>query len=167
MNNKLIFPKSNLKAKSSEPGGMSPEEALKKGEQSIEQLKFEYEKWLHEDLKALDALLADFKAKPDAREETFKAIREKIHDVRSQGTTFGYALVSTVANSMCHLIVEAPNGEIPPFELLFIHVNSLHLVVDKNIEGTDNDGARTLLKSLDAMVSKYLTKPSSIKITES
>lgn len=164
MSENLIYPKSNLKSKSSEPGGISPEEALKRGEKFVEQLKFEYEKWLHDDLKDIDAMLVDFKSQPEQKEANFKKIREKIHDIRSQGSTFGYTLVSTVANSLCHLIVETPEGEMPPFELIALHVNSLHLVVDKNIEGTDSDGAKTLLKSLDAMVTKYLTKPSSIKL---
>lgn len=162
----LIYPKTNLKAKSSEPGGISPEEALKRGEHFVKQLKFEYEKWLIDDLKVLDDLLVEFKNNKEMREEAFKKIREKIHDVRSEGSTFGYSLISTIANSMCYLIVEAPNGEIPPYELFLIHMNSLRLVVEKNIEGTNSDGAKTLLKSLDAMVSKYLTKPSSIKISD-
>lgn len=160
----LIYPKSNLKEKSNAPGGMTPEEAIRKGEHTVKQMKFEYERWLHDDLKIMDNLLAELNTKPENKIEIYKNIKEKIHDIRGQGSTFGYALVSSVSHSLCRLIVETKPGNIPPYELMFLHVNSLHLVVDKNIEGLDSDGAKTLLKSLDAMVNKYLQNPDSLKL---
>lgn len=144
--------------------GITPEEAIKKGEQMLSLLENEYPVWLEEDLRSLEELITLYSKKESNKADIRKKINIRIHDVRSQGTTFKLPLITGVAHSFCRLLEETQEDALLPAELFFLHLNSLRLVLEKKFDGNAGDAEKTLLKSLDKMVDTFLQKPEKIRI---
>jgi hypothetical protein len=160
----VFYPKSNLKLRALSPTGITAQEAIQKGEKALTALKEEYNIWLLADIKMLEEQITHYSQENAHKINIRKKITTTIHDIRSQGSTFGYPLVTSIAHSFCRLLEETKEDLELPSELFFLHLNSLKLVTEKNIDGDGGDAAKILLKSLDVMVDKYLQNPDSIHI---
>jgi|JI8StandDraft_1071087.scaffolds.fasta_scaffold235677_2 chemotaxis protein histidine kinase CheA len=71
------------------------------------------------------------------------------HDLKGQGSTFNYDLVTRIAAGLCHLIKDGGTCEDAKFARRAIaHCQALQVVLDKDIRGLGGEHGAALLKIL-------------------
>lgn len=82
-------------------------------------------------------------------EEATGLIFRVAHDLKGQGTTFGYPLITQIAGSLCDFIGSAASS--PSADLVNViraHLSALNLILKQNIKGDGDAAAQQLVEKL-------------------
>ena len=74
------------------------------------------------------------------------------HDIKGQGGSFGYPLVTMIGDSLSTLLKHERLLTDPGLELLSEHVTALGTILDKAIEGDGGDLGGSYVRRLSTMV---------------
>ena len=157
---RLITPPNTLKDKvvMGGPGAIDPD-VLEKAEQIIADMADDYIHWAREDVERLTGALAEFTADGGATPENMDKIFQIAHDMKGQGGSFGYDLVTAVGHELCRFIekVEA-NGVIGPAEVnaVVLHVQAIRRIITDDMKGDGGDQGSALLTGLQLVRKKIL-----------
>lgn len=147
----IINPPNTLKSKVSlgGPGAVDPA-ALERAEKVIASMTDSYLEWVQEDLKRLQAAYDRLTeaADEDARRKVLDEVFQVAHDMKGQGGSFGYDLITAVGNELCRMIerVERPGPAV--VDAVKVHVDTIRLVIQDRIKG---DGGRQGQAMLDGI----------------
>ena len=124
--------------------------AMAKAEAVIANMAGDYLDWVAEDFKRLDASMADMAAKRTA--ESAQALFFVAHDMKGQGGSFGYPLMTKIGNSLCRYLENqtAVTGE--TVQIAKVHVNAMHLVISASLKDEKTAEARNLMTNLEHLV---------------
>lgn len=157
----IITPPNLLKNKVSEGGaGAVDLEALDRAEKVITDLTGDYLEWVSTDLGCLGEFLNKLTAAaPADRKPVLDEIFHISHDMKGQGGSFGYPLITAIANDLCRLIEKA-EGEIgaPLIGAVKIHVDSMKLVIAQRMTGEGSKEAEAILAGLKQVTDKLIAK---------
>ncbi|GHU01031.1 hypothetical protein FACS1894186_2980 [Alphaproteobacteria bacterium] len=122
--------------------------ALLRAEQAVAELGKGYLEWARADAAALEAMTARLEASGDP-----KALAEIFllaHDMKGQGTTFGYKTVTLAADSLCRYL-ERHEGEATPEVLAAtrVHVDALTLILAEQLADEASPRTAALLAGLN------------------
>ncbi len=135
-------------------GGIS-EEALARAEEALQQMAEDYPDWVM----GLIGQLADKHGRcvdtPEKRHEFFEEIHAIAHDMKGQGGTFGYPLITDFAESLYNFT--GSKGEISDrmVELVKAHIDAMRAVIRGRIKGDGGEIGAELRRSLDEAIAKY------------
>lgn len=107
-----------------------------------------FTEWVAEDLAVAQAEVAKLE-KGEGDEESVKTIFRVVHDIKGQGSTFGYNLATTVAAPLCDFIRTAtkkPTAD--QINVIKGHLMVLDVVIRKNIKGDGDDTVREIVDKL-------------------
>lgn len=96
---------------------------------------------------------------PDAPNTcSVKTVSAFAHDMRGQGGTFGYPLLSEIGNSLTYFL-EGRQGSLceGDADVLFAHLDAATAIISNAMSGDGDVTSRALIGSLDALVQKRLT----------
>ena len=104
--------------------------------------------WAGDDVaEALSAVekLADETEGGQARDIVFRVA----HDLKGQGTTFGYPLTTQIAGLLCDFIRTSESTTAPEVVgVIRAHLAALNLVLKQNIKGEGDEAAKQLVEKL-------------------
>ncbi|MCG8508451.1 MAG: Hpt domain-containing protein [Rhodospirillales bacterium] len=152
----IIRAPDTLKAKVG-PVGPSAEDlrAIKKAEAVIANLAEKYVEIADLDLANLLKATEAFKTDPANRRQHLKKIFLIAHDMKGQGGSFGYPLVTAVCNQLCRFIETIENEPNPTeSEIIPLYVNAVTVVLRGKIKDADSQQARALLEGLGLVYDK-------------
>jgi len=152
----IIKPSGALKAK---VGPIQPSaedlRAIKKAEAVIANLAEKYLDVVEQDLANIQAAAAKFKADAANRDQHLHRIFLVAHDMKGQGGSFGYPLITTICHQLCRFIERVEgNLEDSDVEVVSIHVDALQVVIRDKMTQADSDQAKALLKGLKLVIEK-------------
>jgi chemotaxis protein histidine kinase CheA len=150
----IFMPPNVLKAKVG--GGGLDASVLERAEQAVAALKEEFGAWVAKDVARLAQARADYEKSPGER--SFRELYRAAHDLRGQGTTFDFPLITRVATSLCALGDGMEGGKPLPQKLIDAHVNAIHAVVRNDIRDPQDATASVLAAELERQVSAFLEK---------
>jgi hypothetical protein len=136
------------------PGGERRMSAtLARAEAAVADLARDYATWALADVakagKALAAARADAAVRPTQVEVLFRVA----HDLKGQGTSFGYPLVTKIGHSLCALTRDRVLAyEDKHLELAQAHVDAIQLVLTKGIKGDGGKVGAELVAKLEQRV---------------
>jgi len=136
------------------PGGVDVE-AIAKAEAMIANLQDDYLVWADEDTtkleQACDVLTHDPLDPEAAKAEVFHVA----HDMKGQGGSFGYDLITVVGDQLCRF-VEGLEGAPSRTEadVLRVHVETIRLILSKRMTGDGGQEGALLLDGLQQTVRK-------------
>ena len=111
------------------------------------------------DLAALDALLEDLNLGRRSWAEIVDRLRQIIHNVKGQGTSFGFPLMTEIGNSLHALLRQAPERRTPGVaRVIGAHVTCLHRVIDNDIDGEPGPEGRQVVERLQALTDRVVTE---------
>lgn len=130
--------------------------AIKKAEAVIANLAGKYLEVVAEDLQNLQAAAAKFKSDAANREAHLKRVFHIAHDMKGQGGSFGYPLITTISKQLCRFIEKVEGGalEDADIEVVSLHVDALQVVIRQKMTKADSDQAQALLKGLELVIAK-------------
>jgi len=153
----IINPPNNLKKKVGTGGaGAVDLKALERAEQVIADMTESYLDWVAEDLKKIDQAYAKLEVATGDRKEEMEAVFEISHDIKGQGGTFGYDLMTAIATELCRLIEKAEKIGDEEVEVVKLHIAALKLVIDEDMKGQGEKAGEKMLAGLQQVCDKLL-----------
>ena len=119
----------------------------------LDDLAKDYIVWVQQDLKNLeDTYLQACAATGGDRE---KIVRETlfriVHDMKGQGATFGYDLVTDIGNHLCRYIERQDKFDAPQMEAVETHIKALRQIIDSNLTGDGGAQGQSLKEKVEAL----------------
>ena len=109
-----------------QPGGVSRDQALKRAQETIEELKVDFAGWLAQKLQDLEMATRRVERHP-----TNLFLIEKAHQnccqIRDVGTTMGFELVTDISNNLCDILDAMKAGLPYEKEMIDCHLDALIL----------------------------------------
>lgn len=135
-------------------GGLSADEAVKRAEKAVADVAKEFEGMLGEELDEIDVLMAAYKADPT--KENLDPLFGRIHNLRGQGTTLGYPLITRIGTSFCRYIIDRNPAKPVKAPLIEQHLQALRIVLKERKESEGDALSKQVAEALETAVDKEL-----------
>lgn len=149
--------KNRLHSKTGLPPGatakISPE-ALRKAQTAIDEMAQDYPDWAMGQVDQLAERHKKLVFAPTARSEHYKEIHRIAHDIKGQGGTFGYPIVSTVAESLYRTTGEEAKFTDSEAEIVKAHIDSIRVVLQQREKDPNSQTGQRIQRALDAVIRK-------------
>lgn len=153
---RIITPPNLLRTKVVEggPGAVSAK-ALAQAEKVIADMADSYVEWVAADLVRLaDALAALRSSAPSEQKHLLRSIFAVAHDMKGQGGSFGYGLITTFADLLCKYVENLEVVTPEQTQVIALHVESMRVVVAQCMKGDGGPGGNQLLTGLEMVAAK-------------
>lgn len=145
----LIRPPTRIKDKVPPTGGPDPRMAILRALGAAQTLVEDYQGWAVDDLEALWRAFRDAKTKSAAeRQKDIAKMFDIAHEIRGQGGTFGFPLISVVGDSLCKFLDRRKTLSPPELDVVELHILAMKAVFRQGLKG-DGGG---LIKELPALL---------------
>ncbi|MGE0120497.1 MAG: Hpt domain-containing protein [Dongiaceae bacterium] len=132
--------------------GYNPlKETLARAEEATTALRANYTEWARIDVDQAQALLDAAKRDPERRREQLDRAYAATHNIKGQGASFGYPLVSRIGQSLCRLIAPSRSVDENGLKLAQAHLDALKLVLDQKIAGKGGETGEKLAARLESL----------------
>ena len=128
-----------------DPAGLSAD-AVARAEAALRNLVAEYERRAAQDVGRLKALLAELKDGA-AAPAIWEQLHRVAHDMKGQGGTFDYALVSEIADRFCGFLKRTPPGPQAAMPI-GAFVEALATVLNTRLTGSGGEAGTAILASI-------------------
>lgn len=155
----IITPPDTLKLKVAVGGSNAVDaNALERAEQVIANMADSYLDWVEEDLKKISAAFQSLTDASSDREESLKRVFEIAHDMKGQGGSFGFELITAVGNNLCRLIDRFDDTVLPQVqnEAIRIHIDAMKLIISSRMRGDGGAQGTAILDGVQQMVEKLV-----------
>lgn len=152
----FINPPNTLKAKVNVSAGGVDLDALERAESVIAGLQDNYLEWVQDDLVSLQAAYELALKEPEKRDEHMNELFRVAHDMKGQGGSFGYQLVTAIGNLLCRFIEKIDQPSKADLQVIKIHIDAMKLVIAKRIEGDGGKQGDEIVAGLEAVTDKFL-----------
>lgn len=122
---------------------------IEQAERCVQQLAPEYERHAAQDLARLKAVFESLWQEPDSRGDAVPAMHKIAHDMKGQGTTFGYVLVTDVADSLCRYLKSVPPDR-QSGDAIDRHLMALDAVLVGHLTGDGGEIGQSIRRLLGA-----------------
>ncbi len=107
-----------------EPDG----QAIQRAEAAIKKIGEDFSKWAPGDLEEMDKALAAARTDPDRQEEYIMQIFRRAMELKGQGGSFGYDLISQVGDSLKKFTESRSEASPRDVEIIAAHVNAKRIL---------------------------------------
>ncbi len=156
---KIIHVPNTLRAKTG-PGERVDPARIKEAEKAIQEMAGEFRTWALEDVAELRGILTEC---VEGKHE-IAGKREKIydisHNVKGQGSTFGYTLLTSVADNLCNFLDSQDVLLLDHVPVLLAHTEALHAILRFDVKGSDDPTGQEIVRSLHVLIRKQAIKAS-------
>lgn len=153
--------RNRLKEKSYGLGGgrgtISPE-ALEAAEKALMEMAEDYPDWVSGLISKLSEQHRRCVDTPDKRRDYFERINVIAHDMKGQGGTFGYPLITDFAESLYSFTTTRQDISDNMVELVKAHVDGMRAVINSRIKGDGGEIGAELKASLETAIKRFKEK---------
>jgi chemotaxis protein histidine kinase CheA len=151
------MPANSNKPGSEETGEGRISTTLARAEAAVANLAQDYASWALADVAKARTALAAAIDDPAGRGQHVEALFRVGHDLKGQGTSFGFPLVTKIGHSLCALTRDrAFSYESRHLDLAKSHLDALDLILAKSIKGEGGKVGAELVAKLEQRVSELL-----------
>jgi chemotaxis protein histidine kinase CheA len=129
--------------------------ALQAAEAEFEKMAEDYPDWVGGNLPNLYQIHGRCVDTPEQRHQLFRKLHEAAHDLKGQGGTFGYDLISVFAESLYNFTYAAEEYSDNQVELVKAHIDAMKAVISGRIKGDGGDIGKELSQSLHKAIERY------------
>lgn len=129
-------------------GESMAEELLKNAEAKVQELLSDYLAWVGGDLMTLEKLVDELAPNAPRSSELLARARDILHNMKGNGSTFGYDLITEIAKSGGDILRKRESIDDSLRKALRHHVAALRVVVDKKITGAGGEPGKRLINRL-------------------
>lgn len=136
-----------------------PQSVLQAAEAELKREAEGFIGWAKEYLNRLSQQVADAKSRVGERTANFEDINLVAHELRGQGGTFGYPLITVFAKSLYDVTKPPCAQDDNTLEIVKAHIDAMRAVMREKIEGDGGEVGQQLFKILKQAIVKYAAKP--------
>jgi len=130
-------------------GAEISKDLLEEAEQSLERAALDFSTWALDYVKKLSNLCVEaLEAEGGARAKYFAEINLLALELRGQGGTFGYPLISTFGKMLYDATIEGCREDDNAVEIVKAHIDAMGAVLREKVAGDGGEVGRALLASL-------------------
>ncbi len=129
-------------------------EALEKAEEAIASLADSYLDSVAEDIRKIDDAFEKLEAATGDRKEELKGVFQESLNLKGQGGSFGYDLMTAIGNELCRFIEKLDKAGPKEIEAIKLHIDSMKLVIGNDIKGDGGDTGEKMLTGLQQVCDK-------------
>ena len=137
-----------------EPGQLQ-DGVLEAAELELTAMETDYADWVRGTVDKLNQAYQSLRQQPKNHWKYFKIINDLAHDLRGEGQTFGYPLVTDFGKSL----FEYTRMNIQPdekfLELLHAHIEAIQVIIREKIKGQGGEVGKTIVAMLEAAKRKW------------
>ena len=151
----LITPPNLLKAKVStgDGGGIDPD-LIKQAESVIDSMSGEFAESVGHEIARLMKLALDLEEDMAQAEKVMKKVRSVGHELRGQGATYDYPLISDVAASLFRYTERLYSHVELSADVLRAHADAMRAVIKNKVKGDGGPVGVELVQSLNKLVAR-------------
>jgi len=149
----IIQPERHISQKVPKTGGLSPDRAIMRALNAAEGLMDSYQGWAVDDLADLWQRFLTMEEQGVAKDD-IDAMYDIAHEIRGQGGTFGYALVSRIGDSLCKFLEGHQTLKAIELDVIKVHILAMKAVFKQGLKGAQPELAETLSELLQALRNK-------------
>lgn len=123
------------------------ESMIARAEAAVEALRETYREQLVEDVASLCALWSRIEAE-GADQEKLAELHSIAHNIKGQGGSFGYDLVTDIGASFCDYLRGGPRMARNELAIVNMHIRMLKNVAENNITGDGGETGARLIEKL-------------------
>ena len=131
-------------------------DTIRRAEEAVGKLAEQYRDWVRGDLQKLSDGMTAAKAGGAARTAAYKEVRHIAHDLRGQGTTFGYPLITRIAQSISQVLKEGA-ADADSDIVLAVHFDALAKVIENDVSDAGGAAAGEIITTLETAIGRRLT----------
>lgn len=150
----IIRPPRHISKKVPKTGGPSPEEAILRALNAAEDLMGDYQGWAIDDLEKLWQKFKKLLAGTEISGKDVSEMFDIAHEIRGQGGSFGFDLISTLADSLCKFIEGRKKLNSLELDVIKVHILAMKAVYRQELKGTQRELSEQLTELLQALRNK-------------
>lgn len=127
-------------------------EALEVADTAVAELATNYPQRAGEKVSELDRAFEALPASGDAR-GSIAALFDIAHDIRGEGGSFGFPLVTAIAENLCRVLEDKSQASESLQAAIRVHIGALKLVLSEPIKGDGGERGAELLDGLQKISS--------------
>jgi CheY-like chemotaxis protein len=126
-------------------------------EQQLERMDNDYAEWVKDSLEQLNDAFEKCAAQKDfvKRAAYAPTMCQIAHELRGQGSTFGYPLITEFSRSLFHVTLKLESIDDLLLELLRTHIDGITLVIREKIRGSAGEVGASLYLGLQKAQAKF------------
>ena len=136
-------------------GGELPVQLLADAEKQLERAALDFTDWAANYIAQLARACKDAQEEPPRRAKLFEEINLLAHELRGQGGTFGYPLISSFAKMLYDCTGEGCRTEDNDVEVVKAHIDSMRAVLREKVAGDGGDVGRALHAALKQAIERH------------
>jgi chemotaxis protein histidine kinase CheA len=137
-----------------EEGDRKFEAVLARAQAAVADLAKDYAPNTIADIDGCAALLKTAREVPAQRAAAVKDLYNIAHNIKGQGGSFGYPLVTRIGHSLCTLVRQERDFADADLNVMQAHLDALRLILAKEIKGEGGEVGAKLAARLENMVVK-------------
>jgi len=134
-------------------GRIDPD-SIAKAENAVLLMKDDFLEWIREDLERMEAALTRAKQDGAARNTHIETLFAASHDMKGQGGTFGYPLISRIGHSLCTMLER--DGKEANLKIASAHVEAIRGIILRNVTGDGGMIGQQIAEGLEAAASQFI-----------
>ena len=151
----VIKPPDMLSSKVSKGGpGAVDLAAIERAESVIANMADDYLDWVEDDLVKIANAQKELKANRDQSEHHLDKVFQVAHDMKGQGGSFGYDLMTILGNDLCRFIEGKKTASDVDIEVIDLYISTMQIVISKRMSGDGGAAGNQVLTGLAAVVAK-------------
>lgn len=128
--------------------GELPQDLIAQAEEELDRASLDFANWALEYVSKLSDLCTEALMEPGRRAVFFDQIHTLALELRGQGGTFGYPLITTVGKMLYDCTGEGCREDDKAVEIVKCHIDSLRAILREKVAGDGGDLGRQLIKGL-------------------
>ncbi|GAA0582702.1 response regulator [Caenispirillum bisanense] len=138
-----------------DPDFVLPKGLLEEAESSLERHAADFHDWAGAYLKRLSDWVDSARTVPAMRHRDFESINLTAHELRGEGGTFGYPLITLFAKSLYEATGHGCRQDDAALEVVKAHIDAMRAVIRDRIAGDGGDTGRELYATLQAAIARW------------
>ena len=134
--------------------GEIPTALLERADEELQRAAFDFTEWARQYLSDLQNLCDEALKLPAGRRKKFESINLLAHELRGQGGTFGYPLITTFAKMLYTATGEGCREDDNAIEIVKAHIDSMRAVLRDKVAGDGGEAGRALTAGLRAAIER-------------
>lgn len=134
---------------------------LEQAELVLNSMTSEYIEWAKGDIERLETAINTLKSDGGGTKKNLNAVFKVAHDIKGQGGSFGFNLMTDLGSLMCLLIENLDTVDSRRIEAMQIYITAMKHVLTNEIKGSGGADGVALLSGLESMKEKILSKATS------
>ena len=135
--------------------GTIAKEALEAAEAEFVKMAEDYPDWVQNYLGRLYKYHSRCVDTPELRHQLFKKINENAHDLKGQGGTFGYMLISRFGDSLYDCTRPRDDYTDNQVEIVKAHIDAMKAVIAGRVKGDGGKVGQELIKQLQKAIERH------------